>query len=334
LLYATAAAIRDVAKPNAEQLATSEKAARLLLAYDKKPEGVTDDAWAQVRGQLRVAANGSILHVGLVRAAQAIEAKDCAPAEESMRKTMAEFPDSAQAAWYLGSAALCQYKGRPEKATLGIYEIARAASLDPDKGMVERKWQQETVAPYLEQVYSRYHGPDANGLKQVKELAGASPFPPAGFHIASVTEIAEARQAEFEKSNPKLALWMKIKGALADSGGEQYFANELKDAAVPPLRGVLVSAKPACRPTELLVAVPLPDAPRPLVAEIALKLDKPLAGAPAPTTEFQWTGVPQAFAASPFLLTMGAESASIEGLKSAPCRAAAARPAVATRAKK
>jgi hypothetical protein len=322
LLYTVAAAIQEVAKPSPEELATGEKAGRTLLAYDRKPEGLADDAWTQVRGQLRTAANAAILHVALVRAAQSIDAKDCAPAEIALRRVMEEFPDSAQAAWYLGSAALCQYKSLPEKAGLGIYEIARAAALDPAKGMVDQKWQQAVVAPYLEQVYDRYHGPDPSGLKQLKDTAAGSPFPPAGFHIASITEIAQAKQEEFEKTNPQLALWMKIKGALADAGGEQYFANELKDAALPALRGVLVSAKPACRPTELLVAVPLPDAPQPPAAEIALKLDKPMAGAPEAQTGIQWTGVPQAFSASPFLLTMDAESAHIEGLKVSPCRPA------------
>lgn len=322
LLYAAAGAIREVAKPTPEQLATGEKAGRMLLAYDKRPEGLTDDAWTQVRAQLRSAANAAILQVALVRAAQSIDAKDCAPAEAGLRKTMEEFPDSAQTAWYLGLAARCQAQNQPAKAGLWLYEIARAAVVDPAKGMVDRKWQQATVAPYLEDAYAKYHGPDPAGLKQLKDTAAASSLPPEGFHVASVSEIAAAKQAEFEKSNPQLALWMKIKGALADSGGEQYFANELKDAAVPALRGVLVSARPACRPTELQVAVPLPDAPQPLVAEIALKLDKPLAGEPQPKSEFQWTGVPQAFTANPFLLTMEADSASLEGLKSEPCRPA------------
>jgi hypothetical protein len=118
---------------------------------------------------------------------------------------------------------------------------------------------------------------------------------------------------------------MKVKGALAASEGEAYFASSLKDAAVPQLRGVLLEAKPACRPKELLVIVPMPDAPRPTEAEILLKLDKPIAGKPAPGTEFQWQGVPTAFTAQPFLLTMDTESAKLDGIKGAPCGVAPVR---------
>ena len=84
--------------------------------------------------------------------------------------------------------------------------------------------------------------------------------------------------------------WMKIKGALADANGTDYFESQLKNSAVPQLRGTLVSAKPACRPKGLLVAVPLPDAPQPLHAEITLKLDKPSGGKPEEGSEFHWRG--------------------------------------------
>jgi hypothetical protein len=114
-------------------------------------------------------------------------------------------------------------------------------------------------------------------------------------------------------------MWMKIKSALADSGGPAYFESQMKGAAVPLLKGVLVEAKPACRPKELLVAVPLPDAPKPPVAEILLKLDKPLPGKPAAGAEFGWEGVPAAFTPDPFLLTMDVEAAKLQGLSLDAC---------------
>jgi hypothetical protein len=120
-------------------------------------------------------------------------------------------------------------------------------------------------------------------------------------------------------ANPQLALWMKIKGALSDAGGEQYFESELKDSAVPQLRGVLLEAKPACRPRELTVAVPLPDSQQTLRPEIRLRLDKPLTGKPESNQEFHWEGVPSAFSKDPFLLTMDTQAAKIEGLKTAAC---------------
>jgi hypothetical protein len=112
---------------------------------------------------------------------------------------------------------------------------------------------------------------------------------------------------------------MKIKGALADTNGEQYFASNLQGTEVPQLKGVLVEARPSCRPKELLVAIPLPSAPQPLQAEILLKLDKTLPGKPEANAEFHWIGAPTAFTKTPFLLTMDAEVDKLEGLKTTPC---------------
>ena len=67
------------------------------------------------------------------------------------------------------------------------------------------------------------------------------------------------------------------------------------------------------------VAVPLPGSiPQP-EPEIILKLDAPLAGTPQLEAEFQWEGVPSAFSARPFLLTMETERSKIEGLKVTAC---------------
>jgi hypothetical protein len=118
---------------------------------------------------------------------------------------------------------------------------------------------------------------------------------------------------------------MKIKGALADTEGDQYFESQLKDSAVPQLRGVLIEAKPACHARELLVGVPLPDTQQTLRAEIRLKLDRPLTGKPELNQEFHWEGVPTAFTKDPFLLTMDTDVAKIEGLKSAPCTTVTAK---------
>jgi hypothetical protein len=112
---------------------------------------------------------------------------------------------------------------------------------------------------------------------------------------------------------------MKIKAALSDGDGGHYFTSDLQGAGVPRLRGILVEAKPACHPTELLVAVPLPGSLTPPEPEIALKLDGALAGKPELEGEFQWEGVPSAFSARPFLLTMETERSKIEGLKFTPC---------------
>jgi hypothetical protein len=319
LLYTAAAAIQDARVPTVEELATAADSAHRLLAFDKKPQGLTDDAWAQVRGQVQAEARRTLLFVALVPGTRAMEKGDCATAEAAFTKALQENPDSVQAAWNLGSAELCLYKTQPAKAIPAIYAFARAAVLDPVKGMVDPKWQQSTVEPFLEKVYEQYHGADPKALDELKRQAAQSPFPPPGFQIQSAADIAREKEAEFEKSNPQLALWMKIKAALSDAAGENYFATELKGVAVPQLRGVLVDAKPSCRPTELRVAVPLPDSPESEDAEIVLKLDAPLSGKPDLHTDIQWEGVPSAFTQVPFLLSMDTERSMIEGLKTTPC---------------
>jgi hypothetical protein len=211
------------------------------------------------------------------------------------------------------------YQVQPEKISAGLYAVARAVSIDASLGGTADA---KAIEGYLNTVYTRYHGGDDEGLKQLKAMAKSAPLPPADFKIKSAAEISHEKEEEFKKSNPQLALWMGIKGQLADQNGEQYFATSLKDAQVPKLKGTVVEAKPACRSKELLVA--LSDATH---AEVALKLDAALTGKPETGTEIQWEGVPSAFTKDPFLLTMDTEKAKIENLKSSPCAAAPAKKA-------
>ena len=319
LLFTAAAAIQDVRVPTAAELAVSDHAAKRLLTFSEKPEGLTDEAWAQVRSQLQGTAKRALLFIALVPGTRAMEKGDCATAAAAFTKALQENPDSVQAAWGLGSADLCLYKTQPSQAIPAIYAFARAAAIDPLKGLAEPKWQQETVRPFFEKVFQQYHGPDPEALEQLKLLAAKSPFPPEGFAIKSLVDIAMEKQADFEKRNPQLSLWLKIKAALSDASGDSYFTSELLGVSVPRLRGILVDAKPACHPTQLLVALPVPGASTPPEPEIALKLDAPLAGKPELEMEFQWEGVPSAFTRSPFLLTMETERSKIEGLKTTPC---------------
>jgi hypothetical protein len=218
---------------------------------------------------------------------------------------------------------VCLAKTDPAKASLALYELARAAALDPAKGMVDSKWQQVNVIPYSEKAYTQFHGADPQGLKELKELAVQSPLPPSGFVLKSAAEIAREQAEGFEKNHPELALWMKIKDALSGSDGEHYFESELKGSAVPLLQGVLVGASPACRPRELRVAIRLPNGTQSPAAEIALKFAKPVMGKPEPGSELRWTGVATAFSKEPFLLTMEVDPSNVKNLTVSPCQPSA-----------
>jgi hypothetical protein len=322
LLYNAVFAISHDANPTPDAMATGEKAAHLLMAYDQPIAGVSAADWEKARASMKEQATAALLYIAMQPGVQAMakQPPDCAAADAAYARALNAYPDKSVLSYELGRALNCESKTAPEKLSAAIYEFERAAAIDPTLG--DPKADPKKVASFADNAYVKIHGSD-EGLAELKQAVKQSPLPPADFHIKTATEIAEEKRAEFEKSNPQLALWMKIKGALADTNGEQYFTDQLKDSQVPQLRGVLVEAKPACRPNELTVAVPLPDAQQPLTAEIRLVLDKPLTGKPEPNAEFHWEGVPSAFTKDPFLVTMTVETAKIEGLKTTPCAAPA-----------
>jgi hypothetical protein len=330
VLYSVALNAATLPAASPDQLALGEKGARALVEFapqyftpENKPAAQTDAAWAAARADVVSKARTAMVAIALKPGLEAQLKKDCPGQETAFSKALADYPDSGAAAYQVGVALLTCEAGNPDKVSQALWEIARASSLDPAKSGLESK-DLPGIETYLKKVYTRIHGSE-EGLDRLKQQAVGSASPPPGFKIKSAADMAQEKQAELETTHPQLALWMKIKGQLTDTNGDQYFQGQLKDAGVPQLSGILVEAKPACHPRQLLVAVPLPDAQKPFQAEIALKLDKPLGGKPEAGTEFRWEGVPTAFAKDPFLLTMDTETAKIEGLKAASCTAAPAR---------
>jgi len=317
ILYNAVWAIGQLPDPTPDQVAAGDKAANALNGYDQKLPNVTDAQWAQLRADMQQKAQAALLYTAMLPGNQAYSKKDYAAAEAGYTKALQQYPNNAAISYQLGLTLRAEAAaGQTDKFALAVYHFQRAAVLDPTLGNPKNDPKQ--VQTYADNAYIRLHGA-TDGLDQLKEMVKQSAMPPADFKIKTATEVAAEKQAEFEKSNPQLALWMKIKGQLADTNGDQYFASQLKDAAVPQLRGTLVEAKPECRPKELLVAVPLPDAQQPLRSEITLKLDAPLTGKPELNAEFHWEGVPSAFSKDPFMLTMDTAKDKIEGLKVTPC---------------
>ena len=335
VLYQMSVNVMKLPTASAEQLASGEKAARALGEYANeyftaanKPAGTSDADWSKTKNDVTNLSKVVLINVAMRPGAEAMakyaqdkNADNCKTAEAAYTKALQQFPDSAAIAYNLGRAQVCLYKVQPDKISAGLYEVARAVVLDPTLGGTAPD--PKAIETYLNNLYTQYHGGDDEGLKQLKDMAKASPMPPADFKIKSAAEIAHEKEEEFKKTNPQLALWMGIKSQLADQGGEQYFANSLKDAQVPKLKGTVVEGKPACRSKELLVA--LSDATHP---EVSLKLDAALTGKPEAGSEIQWEGVPSGFTKEPFLLTMDTEKAKIENLKSSPCAAAPVKKAV------
>jgi len=322
VLFKTVQAITQVPNPTPLQMAIGDKAAHQLYDFNHKPEGVSQADWEKARTtQLQPPAKATMLWIAMQPGTQAMTKSDFAGADAAFTKALTDHPESAAISYNLGLAL-----SKEKKNSEAVYEFERAAVTDPTLGGTSDATK---IKQFADSAYTRIHG-STEGLDQLKEQVKAAPLPPAGFKIKTATEIAEEKEAQFEKSNPQLAMWMKIKAALSDANGEQYFETSLKGAGVPLLKGMIVDAKPACRPKELLIAVPLPDATAPYPAEITLRLvdadDKPLplTGKPELNAEVQWEGVPTAFAKEPFMLTMNAEKSKIQGLKVTPCTVAPA----------
>jgi len=321
------------------QQETGEKAAKALRDYvpeyfvaaNKQPN-VTDADWAKTKSQVDTLAKNVLISIAARPGAEAMakyrqdkDPANCTAAVDADNKALQEYPENALIVFNLGTAEICLYKTSPDKINPALWHLARAVAIDPTLGGTADAKQIES---YLNNAYTQYHGGDDAGLAQLKASAKASLNPPDGFKIKSQIEIAHEKEAEFEKSNPQLAMWMKIKGQLADQNGDQYFEGQLKNADLPPLKGTVIEGKPACRSKELIVG--LSDATH---AEVTLKLDSALSGKAEPGNEIQFKGVPSAFTKDPFMLTMDAEKAKIDGLKSTPCAAAPARRAPARKKK-
>ncbi len=325
VLLGASVGIQNIAQPTQEQIATAEKAANQLKNYSRKPEGVADAAWAQAKDQLQKAADGALMYISVVPGSNALAKNDCETAQNLLSKAVGAYPNNAYIAYQLGQAYRCSVKQAPAKMEeyqpKAIYQFVRALVLDPSLGGTQDA---KKMGDMLTNTYVNYHG-GPEGLEELKATAKTNPLPPANFTLESATKVAERKQKEFESKYPQLAMWLGIKGQLAGAGGTQYFESQLKNAAVPKLKGNVIEGKPACRSKELLVSVPEPDQQN-AQAVITLKLDAALTGKPTPG-EIQWEGVPSAFTADPFMLTMDTEKAKIEGLQVTPCAATPTRPA-------
>ncbi|MBI3697178.1 MAG: hypothetical protein HY238_20375 [Acidobacteria bacterium] len=280
----------------ANVLANGEKAANGLLktmdqqfAADKKPPNVSDADWAAGKKAAQYIAHQTLGWV-------AWQSKKYEPAEQEFIKALELTPAAAQVSFWLGTAV--QAQKNPDKNTLAIYCFARAAAYDGPGALAPAGRQQ--VDAYLTKVYKSYHGDDPKGLADLKAMAKNSPLPPADLKIKSSEEIRAEKEEELKKSNPKLATFMAIKDGLTGSDGANFW-NQMKGTAMPPLRGTVISAKPAVRPKVVELAMSQST-------DVEITLTAPESSArckldPGATIEFE-NAEAKEFTASPFMLKM------------------------------
>ena len=334
--------------PTAAQVELGRTAAKRLKDEAKaffvpanKPPTTSDADWTKLHANLDAAADHTLLVLTIYRA-EAVMAKkpvvsaECKDiAEPAYRRALADYPDHSYVSYKLAQAFQCQQKDSPEKVFLAIFEYERAAVIDPTLGGAQPN--ATAIPAYADKAYANIHG-SADGLDELKQQVKQAALPPDGFKFKTAREIADEEQAKFEKDNPELAMWGKIKQLLTDPDNPTYFEDKLKDTEGPRLKGVVVDG--ACRGKELTVAFPKPGQSGALVPEVKLKFTDavPLAGKPTPSTEITFEkAVATAFTKEPFLLTMEVQKANVEGLKTTPCVPAPPRkapPAPAPPAKK
>jgi hypothetical protein len=168
-------------------------------------------------------------------------------------------------------------------------------------------------------MYEGFHG-DASDFDKLKAQAKANAFPPSGFKVLSVKELAEAKlraEEEAAKADPKGAFWKRLKEGL--SGPESAtFYEAMKGAALEPMRGTVVSN------TNKTIVLAMSDKTNP---EVTLVLDEPISGKIEPGTVLDFDkAVGKEFTQSPFMLTFDIEKANIENLpKTTPAKKPAGR---------
>lgn len=269
------------------------------FAASKKPATTSEADWKRARDDMEAAAHKTLGWVATQR-------KDAKAAEESYRKSLEFQPRSGEVSyWYYQIL-----RTNPDRQSDALFHLARAATLTGAGALPEPSRKQ--IEDFFTKAYTKFRGSN-EGLAELKEMAGKSALPPEGYKIKSGVELAIEKEEELKKTNPQLALWMSLKKELLGENGEQYFNEHMKDAAVPKLKGKLISFSPARGVKELVLGLEQGDRP-----EVTLKLDAALAGTADPGVEIEFEGIPKAFSKDPFMVTFEVEKASVSGWPAKP----------------
>ena len=141
---------------------------------------------------------------------------------------------------------------RPDpKYNEAFWAFARAATLDGPTGLQPAGRQQ--VDAYLRKVYEQYHGPDEEGLAQLKQHAKAQPFPPSDFKVLSKAEVIAAAPVIPEELSFREIRDMLLKG---DAKGKEL-KEKIEGVKLEFPRGGIISATgPRRERTVRLVVLP------------------------------------------------------------------------------
>lgn len=308
-LYWTCLLTMSLNNTSADALANGEKAARGLgsildtfFAAGKKPQGTSDEQWKKTRSDMEALSHRTLGWIAQAR-------KNPAEAEKEFAASLKINPNDAELSALLGTSIVAQKK--PERQAEALYHFARAASFE-GPGALEAS-RRKSMDDYITKAYTQFHGRDEAGLQQLKALAKTQAFPPADFKLLTEAEVSAHKDEELAKSNPQLAFWVRLKSALQDATGDQYFDAGMKGALVPPegqpaLKGKVLSQEPAKGAKKVVLA--MSDSTTP---EATLTLDAALPGTAEPGTEIEFRGVASSYAKQPFMVNFDVEKKNVTG---------------------
>ena len=167
-------------------------------------------------------------------------------AQSEYRRAAELSPQDGGLFYRLGNAYIAQ---RPDpKYNEAFWAFARAATMD-GAGALQPAGRQQ-VDDYLRKIYEQYHGPDEEGLTQLKQQAKAQPFPPDGFKVLSKAEVAAAAPVVPEELSFDEIRDMLLKG---EAKGEELW-EKMKGMSLE-FRGGIISATPRRRARTVRIVV-------------------------------------------------------------------------------
>jgi hypothetical protein len=270
------------------------------FANANKPATITDAQWPAVKPAMKAAAHNAYLYTVSAR-------KDPPREEAELTAYLKKDPTQASTSYTLAGAILAQNKTQPQKQPLALYQFARAAAYTGPNALPAAA--QKQALDYITKTYTAYHG-SAQGLQELLATAKANPFPPEGFTIDSVSDIAVKKaqaQAAADAANPQFAFWRDLVKEPLLKDGDMYF-DAMKGALLPgepgkakgveKFKATLISMEPANKPKTLVLGLEKPDA-----ADVTLKFEEPLPGTMEPGATLEFEGAPSAYRKEPFMVT-------------------------------
>jgi tetratricopeptide (TPR) repeat protein len=186
-LYARAFAYNSMNSPDPALAKTAQAAAiEGLKALEdvKKPDQLTDDAFATQKKQIQIYFNGTAAQAAMVQ-------KDYPSAIQSYKKVLELNPDDAITNYRLGLAYM---QSTPPAQLDAFWSFARAVT---SKGANQQ--QSQKVKDYLRKVLANYQQAACDNLvdaelNELLQLAGSSPTRPDTYKIASAADLDAVRK--------------------------------------------------------------------------------------------------------------------------------------------